>query len=821
MKKIILINLALIFALFVNAQNLTLKGTVISNEDGSPIVGATVKEKKTGKGTITNTDGKFSFNCTQKEIKLEISYVGMKSQEVLCYNGIIVRMVTGKMTDLHKAIDENQNTFDFESLFKTYQFSKIKNLISEKTYNGTIKDMPLSTIPIINEIKKSINVNNTSLAYFDDNNFITVKCDAEFVLVYMNNTLICKYKNSYTAGEYIQKTYYHFKVGVPFKAFLRENGNLIYLKQNGSSNSLTLYLRRKPDTKKWKSDILTDNKEYDNGLITYDGKVVFSNNPNLHILLCRGNNSEAGNYIPIHIDWNNQMAKKVYADRDMTRKGGLYFTKQIPNKYLMDIEFISENKFIAVASDKVQRKFWDAPGHEYDFKTYFLYGDIKPNGNMTYYTIEGKDKNEFAQIQKLKEGKCRVGTIIIKENLLSTKGFDVISKMNKPYFILNDTIGLITEGNNQQKITYLVNLKTNIKTSTITFDPNPENDIVLNGDIFEFNGQTVSWGNFNFGAKQLMIKQLDDYINTLTANGNFNEYYNFISQFINSDVLNINQIEEIHKNVINRSEKNNLSLVDVSDLISCKKNDYVQRRYNEYKQEFDKAKKYATNNGLNFVNFIDGFYYGKMNNNERNGQGTFVYKSILPRNEYNDMDNWNDNIRVTGEWKNDKLNGHAKLEFRKTYMILGVTKSDVHYFSGDFVNGNIEGRGYFDGDLCVFSNGKLIRNLSEEARLKAYIEKKAKEDCANCIINEDKTVFPKEEEKDGWFGKYTQSSPGKIVMKNSEVYEYWFDKGNDKPWRIIESHGLIFNDYKNFKTFDEMATALIEKCINAKCKTEH
>ena len=142
----------------------------------------------------------------------------------------------------------------------------------------------------------------------------------------------------------------------------------------------------------------------------------------------------------------------------------------------------------------------------------------------------------------------------------------------------------------------------------------------------------------------------------------------------------------------------------------------------------------------------------------------------------------------------------------------------MHYYSGDFINGKIEGRGYYDYDLCVFSNGKLIKNLSLEARVRAHKIRKEKEDCENCIINQEETVFPVEEEKEGWFSEYTETTPGKIIMKNGEIYTYWYDKAEIKPWRIIDKYGIFFNDYKNFETFDDMLEALIEKCINTKCK---
>ena len=63
----------------LQAQSLQVEGTVISKSDGEPIIGATVLEKGTTNGTITDFDGKFSLSVKQGA-EITISYVGFKSQ---------------------------------------------------------------------------------------------------------------------------------------------------------------------------------------------------------------------------------------------------------------------------------------------------------------------------------------------------------------------------------------------------------------------------------------------------------------------------------------------------------------------------------------------------------------------------------------------------------------------------------------------------------------------------------------------------------------------------------------------------------------------
>jgi TonB-linked SusC/RagA family outer membrane protein len=67
----------------VTAQNVSVRGTVVSEEDGEPIVGASVLVKGTTVGTVTDMDGKFSLSNVPSSAKtLVVSYIGMEKQEV-------------------------------------------------------------------------------------------------------------------------------------------------------------------------------------------------------------------------------------------------------------------------------------------------------------------------------------------------------------------------------------------------------------------------------------------------------------------------------------------------------------------------------------------------------------------------------------------------------------------------------------------------------------------------------------------------------------------------------------------------------------------
>lgn len=84
MKKIKLIALLAIITMAVplaGAQNLIVKGTV-TTPDGEGAIGATVMEKGTKNGTVTDIDGNFSISVGSKNSTLIVSYVGYLATEL-------------------------------------------------------------------------------------------------------------------------------------------------------------------------------------------------------------------------------------------------------------------------------------------------------------------------------------------------------------------------------------------------------------------------------------------------------------------------------------------------------------------------------------------------------------------------------------------------------------------------------------------------------------------------------------------------------------------------------------------------------------------
>lgn len=71
--------LACLFGLYVQAQNRTVKGRVLSAEDKEPLIGATVKIPGTSIGVVTDIDGNFSLEVPDKDKTLVIEFLGMST----------------------------------------------------------------------------------------------------------------------------------------------------------------------------------------------------------------------------------------------------------------------------------------------------------------------------------------------------------------------------------------------------------------------------------------------------------------------------------------------------------------------------------------------------------------------------------------------------------------------------------------------------------------------------------------------------------------------------------------------------------------------
>ena len=89
-RKLTMMLLCMMVAVTALAQS-AISGTVVSAQDGEPIIGAAVKVKGAKQGVVTNLEGQFSINA-QAGSTLVFSYVGMKTKEVAAKNGMKVQL---------------------------------------------------------------------------------------------------------------------------------------------------------------------------------------------------------------------------------------------------------------------------------------------------------------------------------------------------------------------------------------------------------------------------------------------------------------------------------------------------------------------------------------------------------------------------------------------------------------------------------------------------------------------------------------------------------------------------------------------------------
>ena len=80
-KLLLLFVMALLTPAIVFAQEFRVSGTVTDNLN-MEVVGASIMEKGTNNGTISNFDGNYNLTLKNQNATLIISFIGYKTQEV-------------------------------------------------------------------------------------------------------------------------------------------------------------------------------------------------------------------------------------------------------------------------------------------------------------------------------------------------------------------------------------------------------------------------------------------------------------------------------------------------------------------------------------------------------------------------------------------------------------------------------------------------------------------------------------------------------------------------------------------------------------------
>lgn len=64
----------------------------VTDDQGEPVIGASIKVSGTNTGTVTNTDGEFSLTVPNQNSKLEISYIGMEPQTLRAQSNMRIQL---------------------------------------------------------------------------------------------------------------------------------------------------------------------------------------------------------------------------------------------------------------------------------------------------------------------------------------------------------------------------------------------------------------------------------------------------------------------------------------------------------------------------------------------------------------------------------------------------------------------------------------------------------------------------------------------------------------------------------------------------------
>ena len=94
-KRITLLSASMLLTAATAFAQTNVTGTVVSDDDGEPVIGATIRVQGNSSGTVTDADGKFAIAVPAGK-KITISYIGMDAQTVTPKSGMIVRLHAGQ-----------------------------------------------------------------------------------------------------------------------------------------------------------------------------------------------------------------------------------------------------------------------------------------------------------------------------------------------------------------------------------------------------------------------------------------------------------------------------------------------------------------------------------------------------------------------------------------------------------------------------------------------------------------------------------------------------------------------------------------------------
>ena len=90
-KRLTMILACLFLSLGMALAQTSVTGTVVSHEDGQPVIGATIRVAGSDAGTVTDIDGKFTVNAPLGT-ELTVSYIGMQTVTVKAAKNLVIEL---------------------------------------------------------------------------------------------------------------------------------------------------------------------------------------------------------------------------------------------------------------------------------------------------------------------------------------------------------------------------------------------------------------------------------------------------------------------------------------------------------------------------------------------------------------------------------------------------------------------------------------------------------------------------------------------------------------------------------------------------------
>jgi len=102
-KRLSLFLAAFLFSAIGAMAQMQVSGTVVSQDDGEPVVGASVMVVGTNVGAVTNGQGQFTLTCPEGKNVISISYVGMDPVEVVARPNIRI-VLSSNASDIDEVV---------------------------------------------------------------------------------------------------------------------------------------------------------------------------------------------------------------------------------------------------------------------------------------------------------------------------------------------------------------------------------------------------------------------------------------------------------------------------------------------------------------------------------------------------------------------------------------------------------------------------------------------------------------------------------------------------------------------------------------------